>query len=146
MADNLNSYAVQLYVHISSIICKAHIMAKLILRALRPLLEHCSPVWSPHTLGNISKVEAVQRRFNKSIHYLSSLSYMDHMKELSIETLELRRLKQDLVVCFKTVNGDVETDPLSLFTFSICYKYKLHKQSVRVDACKLFFANRIFTA
>jgi hypothetical protein len=153
--------------HISSIVHKAHIRAKLILRSfttrdriiltkafltyVRPLLEYCSPVWSPHTLGNINKVEAVQRRFTKSLHGLSSLSYPDRLKELSLETLELRRLKQDLVMCFKIINGDVEIDPVSFFTFSThCitrgHKYKLHKQSVRVDACKFSFANRVFTA
>lgn len=153
--------------HISSIAHKAHIRAKLILRSftsrdkailtkafltyVRPLLEYCSPVWSPHTLGNINKVEAVQRRFTKSMHGLSSLSYIDRLRKLSLETLELRRLKQDLVMCFKIIHGEVEIDPVSFFTFSThCitrgHKYKLLKHSVRVDACKFSFANRVFTA
>jgi len=72
----------------------------------------------PYTisLGNIDAVEAVQRRlkhFTKSIHGLSSLCYIDRPVELSLETLELRRIKHDLTTCFKIINGDVEIDPVS---------------------------------
>jgi len=52
-------------------------------------------------------------------------------------------------MCFKLVNGDVDIEPNS-FCFNNCmtrgHKYKLLKQSVRVDACKFSFANRAFTA
>ena len=45
----------------------------------------------------------------------------------------------------------MEIDPVSFFKFPTnCitrgYKYKLLKQSVRVDACEFSFANRVFTA
>jgi len=51
----------------------------------------------------------------------------------------------------KIISGDVETDPVSFFKFSTnCitwgHKYKLLKQSLRVDACKFRFANRVLTA
>ena len=153
--------------HISSMCHKAHTRAKLILRSftsrdrsiltkafityVRPLLEYCTPVWSPHNIGNINKVEGVQRRFTKSMNGLSSLSYISRLHELSLETLESRRLKQDLVMCYKIINGDVEIDPTSFFAFSSnCitrgHRYKLLKQSMRVDAYKFSFANRVFTA
>jgi len=48
-----------------------------------PLLEYCAPVSSPHTIGNIDAVEAVQRRFTKSFHGLS-LCYIDCLVELSL--------------------------------------------------------------
>jgi len=54
-------------------------------------------------------------------------------------------------MCFEIVNGDVDIEPNSFFTFSTnCmtrgHKYKLLKPSVLVDACKFIFANRVFTA
>jgi len=49
---------------------------------------------------------------------LLSLSYISRLNELSLETLELRSLKQDFVVCFKIVNGDVDIEPNSFITFS----------------------------
>jgi len=33
---------------------------------VRPMLEHCSPVWSPCHIGNINKLESVQRRRGRS--------------------------------------------------------------------------------
>ena len=142
---------------------------------MRPLLEYCTPVWSPHNIGNINKVEGGQRRFMKSMNGLSSLSYISRLYELSLEmlesrclkqdllmcfntinsdveeTLESQRLKQDLLMCFKIINGDIEIDLTSFFAFSTnCvtrgHRYKLLKQSMRVDAYKFSFANRVFTA
>ena len=54
------------------------------------LLEYCTPVWTLHNIGNINKVEDVQRRFTKSMNGLSSLSYISRLYELSLETLESR--------------------------------------------------------
>ena len=50
---------------------------------------------------------------------LSSLSHISRLYELLPETLESRRLKQDFLMCFKIINGDVEIDPTSFFAFSI---------------------------
>jgi len=78
-------------------------------------------------------------------------SYISRLNELSLEILELQRLKQDLVVCFKIVNTSVDIERNSFFTFStdcitIGHTYKLLKQfDVRVDACKFRIANRVFT-
>jgi hypothetical protein len=54
-------------------------------------------------------------------------------------------------MCFTITNGDVEIDPATFLKLSSnCiargHKYKLLKQSVRVDACKFSFANRVSTA
>jgi len=75
------------YCHISAIAHKAHARASLILRSfvtrdpvvltkafvtyIRPILEYCTPVWSPHTVSNINKIESCQRWFTKSIKGLS---------------------------------------------------------------------------
>ena len=72
--------------HIDSIVSRAHLRANQILRCfaskhpetlfkafatyVRPLLEYASPVWSPVTVGNINKIESVQRRFTKRLNGL----------------------------------------------------------------------------
>ena len=99
-------------------------------------------------LGNIYAVEAVHRRFTKSIYGLSSLCYIDRLVKLSLEMLVLQCLKQDFIICFKIINGNVEIDSISFFKLSTnCitsgHKHKLLKQPVRVDACKFSFANRV---
>jgi len=32
---------------------------------VRPILEYCTPVWSPHHIGLVDKIEKVQCRFYK---------------------------------------------------------------------------------
>ena len=42
-----------------------------------PLLEYCSPVWSPHSLFEIFRIESVQRSFTKYLPSCRDLSYKD---------------------------------------------------------------------
>ena len=37
-----------------------------------PLVEYCSPVWSPSSVGDILKIESIQRSFTKSLNICSS--------------------------------------------------------------------------
>ena len=72
---------------------------------VRSLLESNTCVWSPYLLGEISKIEKVQRRFTKRIPRLKNLSYKERLEFLKLDTLEKRRLIFDLVQTFKIVRG-----------------------------------------
>ena len=63
---------------------------------VRPLLEYCTPVWSPHLIKNIGKIENVQRYFTRRLLPKNNDGYTDRLMLLGLETLELRRLKFDL--------------------------------------------------
>ena len=41
---------------------------------VRPQLEYASPVWSPHTDNNVSKIEAVQHRAARGSHTTTHLT------------------------------------------------------------------------
>jgi hypothetical protein len=86
---------------------------------VRPLLEYCSPVWSPCTVSNINKLESVQRAFTKRLTGMRNLSYENRLKALGLERLELRRLHIDLVTCYKIVNGLVSIPFESFFEFNV---------------------------
>jgi len=107
--------------HYSLIVCKAHQRACLILRCfksrdpvilfraftvyVRPLLEYCSPVWSPGYKTDIFRIESVQKRFTKRLNGCQDLTYKARFALLKTETLELRRLKQDLLYMYKIIRG-----------------------------------------
>ena len=150
--------------HISVIVHKAHMRASLILRAfvssdrdlltkayityVRPILEYCTPVWSPHTLGNINRIESCQRWFTKRLKGLAGLGYYDRLTLLGLESLQLRRVKYDLIMFYKIVHDIVDINTEDFFHFSQYCKTrghgsKLFKCSSRVDAHKHFFINRI---
>ena len=72
---------------------------------VRPLLEYNSVVWSPQCISDIRALEKVQRRFTKRLPNLQEISYSRRIEQLGLQSLELRRLINDLVMCYKIVFG-----------------------------------------
>jgi len=67
----------------------------------------------------------VQLTLHKDIEGLSALSYDDRMKLLNLERLEIRRLRFDLLCCYKIIFGLVRVISWSLLWIT----YELHKMS-----------------
>ena len=65
---------------------------------IRPLVEYNCIIWNPTHQHLIDLLESVQRKFSKRIPNLSSLSYPDRLAKLDLESLELRRLRFDLLI------------------------------------------------
>ena len=76
-----------------------------------PIISYCSSVWSPSQLGDVYAIESVQRLFTRRLLGLEKLSYDARLKILQIPSLELRRLRADLLMCFKIVNGYIAGPP-----------------------------------
>ena len=85
---------------------------------VRPLVEYVSTVWSPSEIALIDSLESVQRRFAKRLPGLSTMSYSDRLINLNLQSLEHRRLINDLVMCYKIIHGLVDVDSSEFFTFS----------------------------
>jgi len=66
-----------------------------------------STIWNPVYKYDIIKLGSVQRRFLKRLDGLHSLSYMCRMDRLGLESLYSRRVKADLVMCYKILNNHV---------------------------------------
>ena len=123
-------------------VAKAHLRANQIIRCflnrdiesltrafvtyVRPLVEYCSPVWSPSTIGQIKRVESVQKVFTKKLPGMRYLSYVERLSVLNLESLEVRRVKIDLVTCCKILKGLRE---LHLVNFSHCPVPWSHKRT-----------------
>ena len=76
-----------------------------------PLLEYCSPVWSPSTVRDIIRLESVQRSFTKSLKLCcSSMSYSERLLCCGLYSLERRRLFADLTFLYKILNKLVDID------------------------------------
>jgi hypothetical protein len=150
--------------HINSIVAKAHQRANLILRSftshnvsllvraytvyVRPLLEHNTVLWSPHLKKDIEYVENVQRRFTKRLPGFKNLSYRDRLRNLNMQSLELRRIHFDLVMCYKIIFGliDLKFDEFFELSNSIHtrgHRYKLFKKHNICSARAAFFSNRV---
>jgi len=117
--------------HVDSIVSRANIKANLIIRCfisgdrdllvkaftvyVRPVLEFDSPVWSPRLKRDIEKVESVQRHFSKRLKGLDNLDYKSRLELLNLESLELRRLKADLIFTYKLVFGIIDMECTKFF-------------------------------
>ena len=67
---------------------------------VRPLLEVNSVIWSPHYKQDIDLIERVQRRFTKRLPGYSNYTYNERRTLLNLPSLELRRLRLDLIWCY----------------------------------------------
>ena len=86
---------------------------------MRPTLEYASVIWSPYRVGEIKKIESVQRTFTKRIAGLACKSYDSRLLLLGAESLEARRLKQDLLYTYKIPFGVVNIDYTDMFKLNI---------------------------
>ena len=84
---------------------------------VRPLLEYCTPVWSPYLIKDITKIENVQRYFTRRLFPRNTLNYADRLKILNLEPLEQRRLKFDLKMYFQIIHGLVNLNKDNFFVF-----------------------------
>jgi hypothetical protein len=116
---------------------------------VRPLLEYGSPVWSPYHSGKIIQIERVQRRFTKRLPGLTNVSYQERLEQLGLESLEMRRLRQDLTFAYKIIFGLVDNSCTGFFIMSNSnnstrgHGFKIYQRHCRVDSRKYFFAERI---
>jgi hypothetical protein len=149
--------------HVNAIALKAHQRANMILKCfvckdikvllrayhayVRPILEYNSVVWSPILKCEIDALERVQRRFTKRLRGMNLLSYSDRLIRLDLTTLELRRLHNDLIMCYKIVFGLIDLKFTDFFTFSPSgvtrgHEFKLYK--TRAEGTRnTFFTTRV---
>ena len=76
---------------------------------------------SPQYLLLIDKIESIQRYFTKRLFDrvgIPEKSYPDRLQHLKLEPLELRRLKNDLCMCYKIVHKDIKVDTGNIFTIN----------------------------
>ena len=64
-------------------------------------LEYTFHVWSPFRVGDISRLEKVQKRATKIPTFLKNIDYLDRLEALHLKALEKRRTRGDLINMFK---------------------------------------------
>ena len=123
-------------------------MVNLYITLVRPLLEYCQQVWSPHLVKDVKKVEDVQRRFTRMINGMKGLSYERRLQRCNLIPLERRRERADLIETFKIMNGYVNVDPEKFFTVSKDsrtrgHPMKLQKRHCRLELRRNFYSQRV---
>ena len=92
-----------------------HRKRTLYLAMVKSQFQHCSAIWRPVTLTQISRFESVQKNAIKWILNEESISYSDHetyikkCKEINILPISKKFDLNDLVFFHKIINGYVDT-------------------------------------
>ena len=68
---------------------------------IRPHLEYISPIWSPFLVGEIQRVEAVQRAFTSKISGCEELNYWQRLRHLGLYSLQRRRERYKILYVWK---------------------------------------------
>jgi hypothetical protein len=152
--------------HISEVVAKAKQRIFLIFRSFRtrdvnhmllayktyilPIVDYCSSVWSPYCSADMLSVESVQRLFTRRLPGFEKLPYFVRLDKLELPTLELRRLRSDLIICYKIMHGNLAGPPdrygLKLVNNTVNtrgHDFKLLTDHSRVDARLHYFGVRI---
>eukprot|EP00061_Rhincodon_typus_P013127 g39305.t1 len=72
---------------------------------VRPLLEHCVQFWSPCYRKDVVKLDRVQKRFTNMLSGLEGLYYREKLNWLGLFSLELQRLRGDLIELYKIMRS-----------------------------------------
>ena len=118
-------------------------LVKLFNTYIRPKLEYCTPVWSPYLVKDINSIEKVQRNFTKVICRRSNISftsYQDRLDKLNMLSLEDRRIRYDLILMFKILNGLSDLSFNSFFELKSS-PYPIRNGSIKIVPLKTFKSN-----
>jgi hypothetical protein len=151
--------------HIDQVVARAFVRTNLILKCfisrdiktlvraftvyVRPIVEYASCVWSPYHVCDVTRVESVQRSFTKRLPGYCDTDYKSRLLLLGLDSLELRRLRQDLIFTYKILFGLTSDVASDFFIVSNSehdtrgHSYKLYPRFNRIDLRKYFFTERI---
>ena len=76
-------------------------LVRLYVAFVRPHIEYAHAVWSPSQTSLIRKLEAVQIRALRLVPELRNLTYEEQLRRTKLTTLAFRRLRGDMIDCYK---------------------------------------------
>ena len=129
---------------------KISFLTNMFTKFVRPSLEYAVQSWSPYLLKDIDTIESVQRRFTKRIPGLKNLSYTQRLEALSLESLEIRRIKSDLLLTYKIVHKKIDLNFDDFFSFAPALGTRGHRMKLEIprahtDIIKNYFSFRVYT-
>ena len=72
---------------------------------IRPHIEFAVPVWNALSKEDTKKLETFQRKVTRYASDLVNLEYKERLTRLNLTTVEVRRIRGDLIQFYKIING-----------------------------------------
>ena len=112
----------------------------------------------PYLITDIKKIESVQATFTRKLCKKLNIkydSYFHRLQLLNLETLELRRVKIDLIITYKIINNLVDINSTDFLKINLNLKnYNLRRNKFHLIKSPLpnylvssnFFSHRVINA
>jgi ribonuclease P/MRP protein subunit RPP40 len=119
---------------------------------VRPLVEYCTPVWSPQLKKDIDLLEKVQRYFTRRLFARCNFAtddYVHRIAFLNLQPLEERRVQYDLQMCYDIIHNVNDLNMETFFTRAVCgrtksnHSLKLFVRRTSKKGLATFFSNRV---
>ena len=68
-------------------------------------IEYCCPLWNPHKITDIKRLEGVQRTVTSKISEVKHLSYWERLQALKLMSLQRRRERYIILQIWKILNN-----------------------------------------
>ena len=104
---------------------------------VRPHLENCCQAWSPCLQKDVHNFIEAQRCMTKIIPELSQLNYEERLCRTNLLSLEMCRLRADLIEVFKIVKGIDNVDQCSFYQLSSEARTRGHMIKFLLPSCRL---------
>jgi hypothetical protein len=108
------------------------LLLKAYISYILPLFDYCSSIWSPSKLCDIDLLEDVQRNFTKRLQGMDELSYEDSLVQCDLVSLELRRLRKDLALCYQIVSGLISLNFKGFFVHDPDRRTRGNRQKLKI--------------
>ena len=92
----------------------------------RPILEYNVSAWMPTLTTDINKLESLQRLFTRRLCQNFNIKYRNYnhrLKMFNLDSLEMRRIKTDLILFYKIFNHLIDLDKSNFCMRSKVLKY-----------------------
>ena len=88
-------------------------MRTLWISLIRPLIDYCSPLWSPNptSYGQIDRLEGVLRSFSKNVDGLRDLNYSERLQALNLHSIQRRHERYKIIYVYKIKEGLIPNLP-----------------------------------
>lgn len=115
---------------------------------VRPILEHCGPVWSVDLVRDNEMLERVQRYATRLSYGRRRPPYEQRLEQGKLSLFEKRRLRGDLIITYRVLHGLFGVDLSELFILNRDPRLRGHNYKLQKDfktrARQNFLCNRVF--
>ena len=114
-----------------------HSLINAFITYVRPLVECTSCIRSPRRVCLIRKIEAVQKRCTERLPGRNVLDYHERLAFLGLESLELRRHKNDICMTYKIMSDLVNLNVDNCFAVKTNKIIRGHSYTLVKSFCKV---------